>query len=216
MVESQQPRVSGLVARPDRELALPQGERSYIRLEASRRLADAQAASVAGAAGAAVALVALLALAGILGPVPAVLLLVALLAAASGLIISSVQSQGAAALEVMPGLIRHTSGGLRRRETIVHYDAIVAATVVQGLLGRYLSHTATLELTLACHSGPIRLRMAGLDDTATHRETLLGIAARESAAGSELAQVELVREMARAMAELLAEMRQMRQRLDRL
>lgn len=194
----------------------PAGEPAYLRMQVSARYTDAHVRVVAAAASGLAALAIGLTLVGALPAAAGVAALMAVMLATATLVWSLVQSRRASRLEVMPGVIRYTGGSLTQRETIVHYDAVVAATVRQGLIERRLSRTATLELTLAAHGGMLRLRLPGVENAAAHRETVLALAATRSLDGARSEQLELARQTADALGQLLDEMSRLRQRMERL
>ena len=191
-------------------------ELSYLALQPSQRWADAQAVAAMGASGVAGLAVLTATLAGGLAPglgLLAVLLLS--VTAAAGFVLLN-QRQRVSRLEIMPGVATATSGVLRHKETIVHYDAIAAATVSQGALERLLWHTATLELSLVCQGGLVKLGLPGLDNAAAHRESLLQIGRTHSLERPQSEQLELARQTVNLLSELAEDMQRTRQRLERL
>lgn len=200
----------------ERELPVPSQERSYLAIGPEHTFYSGRAAAVAATWAAlgllTVALTAAGALTLLLG-----LVLFALLGGLGTLaMFATARPSAAPRLEIMPGVARYTGGQWRRRETVVHFDRVAAASVVQGPFERLVTHTATLEIALACGSSLIRLKVPGLTDASSQKEAVLEVAQTGSLSEREWEQVSLARRTVAVLEEVSEELSRMRNRLDRL
>jgi len=185
-------------------------------LHPSRRLLDAQQKAVASVAALGALLCVLLAGVGILPPGLAATILPVITLAAAALFALMSRNHQASCLEIMPGLARHSHGAFTHKETLIRFDSIVAATVVQGPLERYLARTATLELTFSCASGLLRVRIPGMENASVQRQAVMTMGqpsqpTEEETPDSLLSQPpvhELLNEM-------LDQLKQLRERMER-
>ncbi|NPV07136.1 MAG: PH domain-containing protein [Anaerolineae bacterium] len=198
------------------DLPVPAEERTYLALSPDRTLYNSRAAALAAAWASLSLAVAGLALAGVVSPLAGLttFLLLAVLGTVAMLI--AARSSAAPRLEIMPGVARYAGGHWRHRETIVHYDRVAAASIVQGPFERFVSRTATLELTLACGSGLVKLKVSGLTDASAQRDSVLSVAGTASLTETEWEQVSLARRTVSVLEEVNEELSRMRSRLERL
>ncbi|MGI6208054.1 MAG: PH domain-containing protein [Anaerolineae bacterium] len=215
-MNEQPPRLPSSLPSDEENLPVPEEQRTYLALSPERALYNGRATALAAGWAALSLLTVILAVAGALSPLAGLGTFLLLGALATFAILTYARPSARPRLEIMPGVARYTSGQWRRRETVVHFDRVAAASVVQGPFERWVTHTATLELTLACGAGLIVLRVPGLADASAQREAALGIAETGSLSDREYEQISLARRSVSVLEEVSEELSRMRNRLERL